>query len=221
MNPLITNVMVISGISLFREKFCPYIRPTRESSSADDRIKKFQRVLTLFQVLTFVSATYTRPPNAKVCSRDWTGWSSTIANFSGLAGQILMEIILGVSAQMLVMYDHQCERGNDVCETVKSLREELHFSQDALILEREKNSSKKTFNEDKQQIKVLERRINSDKYLINSLYARIDIFKGKEKEKKELLSKLREKIEENTLSFAEGDYIIMMDLLKELYLNNE
>jgi len=185
MNPLITNVMILCGISFFREKFSPYIRPTRESSSADDRIKKFQRVLTLFQVLIFTSAAYTRPPNAGLCSRDWTGWSSTIANFSGLAGQILMEIILGISAQMLVMYDHHNDRGNDVSEAVRSLREELNITYDALLRERYKKGV--PFSQDK----------------------------------KELLSKLREKIEENSESIKEGDYIIMMDLLKELYLNNE
>ena len=53
------------------------------------------------------------------------------------------------------------------------------------------------------------------------LYERIETFsereKEKEKEKKEFLKELREKIEDNTDGFGEGDYLIMMELLKKLY----
>ena len=222
MNSIMTSVCICTGLSIFREKYGSWIRPTRESTFADDRIKQVQRVMTVFQILTVLSFSYSRPPNAQLFSRDWTGWSFSIACFSGISAQLLMEIMLAVSAQMLVMYDTERDRGNDVGDALKNLRKELnelqktiYVTQDALVKERMKAT---TLKSEKEQC---ERKINNDKYLINMLYERIETFsereKEKEKEKKEFLTELREKIEDNTDGFNEGDYLTMMELLKKLY----
>ena len=147
MNSILPNVAIFGGLSLFRENFGSWIRPTRESTVADDRIKQLQRVMTLFQILAVISASYARPPNANICSRNWTGWSFSIASFSGISAQLLMEIMLAVSAQMLVMYDTERSKANNAdqaiyllrCEYDK-LRNEFNISQDALIRERIKKS---------------------------------------------------------------------------------
>lgn len=181
--------------------------------------------MTVFQILTVISLSYSRPPNMRFFSRDWTGWDFSIACFSGLSAQLLMEIMLGVSAQMLVMYDIERNRGNDIGdaikhhrEEIKNLRDQLNISQEALLRERFKNTKAVNEpNEDKKHIVELERRILSDRFLIDSLYMRLNVSTEKVKEKKEFLKELREKIEDNSDGFGEGDYLIMMELLKKLY----
>lgn len=226
MNSILPNVAIFGGLSLFRENFGYWIRPTRESTVADDRIKHLQRVMTLFQILAVISASYVRPPNANICSRNWTGWSFSIASFSGISAQLIMEIMLAVSAQMLVMYDTERSRANTAGETIKhhrdeydKLRNEFNISQDALIRERFKKSEiiEKLQKEKANIVQEYEKKQGYDKYLINMLYERIESLTDREKGRKELLLDLREKIEENTKGFAEGDYIVMMNLLKELY----
>ena len=65
-----------------------------------------------------------------------------------------MEIMLAVSAQMLVMYDTHRDRGNDVGDAVKTLRKELnelqkkfYVTQDALVKERMKATTLKSEKE--------------------------------------------------------------------------
>lgn len=181
--------------------------------------------MTVFQILTVISFSYSRPPNMRVFSRDWTGWDLSIACFSGMSAQLLMEIMLAVSAQMLVMYDTERDRANDIGDAIKhhrdeikNLRDQLNISQDALLRERFKNTKAVSEpNEDKKHIVELERRILSDRFLIDSLYMRLNIVNEKVKEKKEFLKELIEKIEDNTDGFGEGDYLTMMELLKKLY----
>jgi len=225
MNSLMTSVCICTGLSIFREKFGSWIRPTRECTHPDDRIKQLQRVMTVFQILTVISYSYSRPPNMRVFSRDWTDWGFSIACFSGMSAQLLMEIMLGVSAQMLVMYDTERDIANDIGDAIKhhhdeikNLRDQLNISQEALLHERFKNTKAVNEpNEDKKHIVELERRILSDRFLIDSLYTRLNTATEKEKEKKEFLKELREKIEDNTDGFGEGDYLTMMELLKKLY----
>ena len=107
-------------------------------------------------------------------------------------------------------------------EVNKILKESLNDCGSDLIKARKDNSNlqnriiilKDEIENESARNDILENIIDTKNKDIYRLYNRLDDVKD---EKKEITKKLLEIIESNSKHIPEGDYIVMMDLLKELH----
>lgn len=204
--------------TVWREKYGLHdpTMPTRDS--IDSRVKYGNRALSLFHIITFLSGALFPLEKENI------GFLSFI--FSGLflvGSQIILQIILIVLSEYIVQYDKKFNVfAADKYESNTILKESLDACGADLIRARKDNSNlqnrvlilKDEIENESARNEILEHIIDTQNKDIYRLYNRLDDAKD---EKKELVSNLLEKIESNSKHIPEGDYIIMMDLLKKLH----
>jgi hypothetical protein len=215
------NLTIIASIAFWREKYGPHIRAEETSTTLDSRIRDIQRWLVLFQVLNFLGVSLDSPETDKI-GLGGTSIRFVLRNISAFGAQALMEIILMVAAQFVVKYDEKSSEASDRLEANEILKESLDACGADLIQARKDNSNlqnrisilKDEIENESARNKILENIIDTKNKDIYRLYNRLDDVKD---EKKEITKKLLEIIESNSKHIPEGDYIILMDLLKGLY----
>ena len=212
------NLTIIASITFWRERYGRHIRAEETSTTLDSRIRDIQRWLVLFQVLSFLGVSLDSPETDKI-SLGGTSIRFVLRNISAFGAQALMEIILMVAAQFVVNYDKKSSEAVDKQAVNKILKESLDACGEELIKERKDNldkiiNLKNEIKEHKERNRTFEDIIETKNRDIARLYDRLNGTKG---QKKEIISKLLEQIENNSKHIPEGDYIIMMDILKKLY----
>jgi len=215
------NLTIIASITFWRERYGPHIRAEETSTTLDSRIRDIQRWLVLFQVLSFLGVSLDSPETDKI-SLGGTSIRFVLRNISAFGAQALMEIILMVAAKFVVNYDEKSSEASDRLEANEILKESLDECGADLIRARKDNSTLQNriliLNDEienhGERNRLLENIIDTKNKDIYRLYNRLDDIKG---EKKEMIRKLFESIENNSKHIPEGDYIVIMDLLKGLY----
>lgn len=207
-----------SGVAFWREKYGLHdpTMPTRDS--IDRRVKYGNRALSLFHMITFLSGALFPLEKENI------GCLSFIFSSLFLVGsQIILQIILIVLSEYIVHYDKKFTLfAADKYEANTILKESLDECGADLIRARKDNSNlqnriiilKDELENESARNEILENIIDTKNEDIYRLYNRLDDVKD---EKKEITKKLLEIIEKNSKHIPEGDYIIMMDLLKKLH----
>ena len=215
------NLTIIAGITFLRERYGLHIRAEETSTTLDSRVRDIQRWLVLFQVLSFLGVSLESSETDKI-SLGETSIRFVLRNISVFGAQALMEIILIVASQFVVKYDEKASEASDRREANTILKESLDECGADLIQARKDNSNlqnriiilKDEIENESERNKILENIIDTKNKDIYRLYDRLEEFKCG---KKEMISELLEQIENNSKNIPEGDYIIMMDLLKKIY----
>lgn len=215
------NLAIMGGIAFYRERYGHHIRDTPTSTTVDNRMINIHRCLATFQVLTFLGVALD-PYIMDNLDKNSLSVKLIIGMVSAFGAQASMELILMIASQFIVQYDKKAGEAVDRHEANKILKESLDACGADLIRAREDNSNlqnrililKDEIENHEERNRLLENIIDTKNKDIYRLYNRLDETKEK---KKKIISELLESIESNSKHIPEGDYIIMMDLLKKIY----
>lgn len=215
------NLAIMIGITFYRERYGQHIRATPTSTSVDSRMINIHRYLSAFQILSFLGVVLD-PYNMDKIDKSILNLKVIIAMISAFGVQASMEFILMIASQFLVKYDEKANEALSKHEANKILKESLDACGADLIQARKDNSNlqnriiilKDEIENESGRNRLLENIIDTKNRDIYRLYNRLDEVKD---EKKEIVRKLLESIENNSKHIPEGDYIVIMDLLKQLY----
>lgn len=215
------NLAIMGGITYLRERYGQHIRPTPTSTSVDSRMINIHRCLSAFQILSFLGVVLD-PYNMDKIDKSILNLKVIIAMISAFGAQASMEFILMIASQFLVKYDEKANEALSKHEINKILKESLDTCWADLIKARKDNSNlqnriiilKDEIENESGRNRLLENIIDTKNRDIYRLYDKLDEVKDK---KKATIRKLLESIENNSKRIPEGDYIVIMDLLKELY----
>ena len=207
-----------SGIAFWREKYGLHDPTVPTRDSIDSRVKYGNRALSLLHIITFLSgALYP-------LEKENIGFISfTFSSLFLVGSQIILQIILVILSEYIVHYDKKFSLFvADRYEANTILKESLDACGADLIQARKDNSNlqnriiilKDEIENESARNKILENIIDTKNKDIYRLYNRLDDVKD---EKKEITKTLLEIIESNSKHILEGDYIVMMDLLKKLH----
>ena len=215
------NLAIMGGITFLRERYGQHIRATPTSTSVDSRMINIHRYLSAFQILSFLGVVLD-PYNMDTSYKISLNLKVIIAMISAFGAQASMELILMVASQFLVKYDEKANEALSKHEANKILKESLDTCWVDLIKARKDNSNlqnriiilKDEIENESGRNRLLENIIDTKNRDIYRLYDKLDDVKDK---KKEITKHLLEIIENNSKHIPEGDYIVMMDLLKQMY----
>ena len=215
------NLAIMGVITFYRERYGQHIRATPNSTSVDSRMINIHRYLSVFQILSFLGVVLD-PYNMDTSYKISLNLKVIIGMISAFGAQASLELILMISSQLLVKYDEKVNEAVDRHEANKILKESLDECGEELIKARKDNSNlqnriiilKDEIENESGRNRLLENIIDTKNRDIYRLYNRLDEVKDG---KKEIIRKLLESIENNSKHIPEGDYIIMMDLLKQMY----
>ena len=211
----------MGGIIFWRERCGQHIRATPTSTTVDNRMINIHICLATFQVMTFLGVALD-PYSMDNLDKNSLNVKHIIGMVSAIGAQASVGLILMIASQFIVKYDEKEKEASDKYGVNKILKESLNECGNDLIKARKVNSNlqdkiislKDEIIEHEERNVTLENIIDKKNRDIYALYDRLDEFKD---EKKEIIRKLLESIENNSKNINEGDYIIMMDLLKQMY----
>lgn len=215
------NLAIMGGFTFLRERYGQHIRSTPTSTSVDSRMINIHRCLATFQILSFLGAVLD-PYNIDKLDKISLNVKVIIGMISSFGAQASLELILMISSQFLVKYDEKANEAVDRHEVNKILKETLDACGNDLVKARKDNTNlqdriiilKDEIENESGRNRHLENIIDTKNKDIYRLYNRLDEVKDG---KKEIIRKLLESIENNSKHIPEGDYIVMMDLLKQMY----
>lgn len=215
------NLAIMGGITFLRERYGQHIRDTPTSTSVDCRMINIHRCLAAFQILSFLGVVLD-PYNMDTSYKNSLNVKVIIGMISAFGAQASMELILMIASQFLVKYDEKANEALGKHEVNKILKESLDECGSDLIKARKDNTNlqdriislKDEIENHEERNRILENIIDTKNRDIYRLYDRLDEVKDG---KKEIIRQLLESIENNSKHISEGDYIVMMDLLKQIY----
>ena len=215
------NLAIMGGITFCRERYGQHIRATPTNTIVDNRMINIHRCLATFQALTFLGAALD-PYITGNLDKNSLSVKLIIGMVLAFGAQASMELILMIASQFLIKYDEKANEALGKNEVNKILKESLNECGNDLVKARKDNSNLQNriliLNDEienhEERNRLLENIIDTKNRDIYRLYNRLDEVKD---EKKEITRKLLESIENNSKHIPEGDYIVMMDLLKKIY----
>lgn len=216
---IVFMIIMFTGVAVWREKYGLHDPTVKTNSSVDIRVKYGNRILTLFHIITFLGGALSPMGYSYTEFMDFV-----VGSLSLLGSQILLQFMLIILSEFIVQYDKKTGEAVDRHEANKILKESLDRCGEDLIKARKDNSNlqdrimnlKDEIEEHEARNRILENIIETKNRDIDRLYDRLNETK---EQKKEIISNLLESIENNSKHIPEGDYIIMMDLLKKIYEN--
>lgn len=183
--------------------------PTRDS--IDSRVKYGNRILSLLHMITFLAgALYPR-------EKENIGFIFfTISSLFLVGSHIILQFTLMILSEFYVQYDIHLSSKEILKDSLDECRINLtkEKEQSILKIKEEYTQNIKAFE---MTLTNLELANHTLKVVNRRLYNRLDHSSDEKNKKKKLVSDLLVKIENNNTNISEGDYIIMMDLLKKIY----
>jgi hypothetical protein len=214
---IVFMIIMFTGVAVWREKYGLHDPTVKTNSSVDIRVKYGNRILTLFHIITFLGGALSPMGYSYTEFMDFV-----VGSLSLLGSQILLQFMLIILSEFYVQYDVQVSNKDKFKGEVRTLiKEKDSYYKESNDSYLEIFKIKHENYKFAKKIKSLEDQLEFRKQHNDRLYDEISRLNqnkiDNEKIKKRIMDSLLNKIDENQHKVQEGDYLIMMNLLKQIY----